>query len=966
MEKIDKGLIVQSLDKAMLATDLSDSDKKVLAIVKNAFTSGITETRTPLVNEEETIKRISYVFNDINAIPENERIDYEVLANYDTLDIVLIGKDNEQFSIKETITNSVIDKLNGDHLKLKNQHALATEENSGFMSATDKVLLKVCSDTVNELYSIINGTKESEPFTLGNVSYLIEKDNTLKVSSRIENGNFIIPLDGEINIGNRPEKAFINAGKNGGYRDDLVAIQIHADSYEYSYFDNIIFGNDEVIIATQSYKYDNVRHIYCDENKTIQIIPVFLIRRRNNELINNNNIMGKLDNTSLSSVEIFEIYRAKLKEITKQKLLMDAITDIKNKENNVLTDDIIFSTNLEPKTPKDYKLFIPLNGNEMDFDKNFSLNKGCSFTNSPYGEMMKSAIRLGNAITFRTGDKLRVDFLLKLTGKKTYAQSILKLKTSLMIDRVNIQYLDNKKLRFEINGAKYDIELDKNVDYHNISFMIADHLAYIFSNNIIKQTIKLPETYKVNDITNVSVASSTVPIGNIIISEDISFINPDVTKHSKLLERFNALTAKDTLNSKTLTFKFGDYALDQDVKCEFKIQNKDKLTAGDTINIFFDNDLVDYYYDGFVIDRISSNRVSLIGKHNFKVNDIVKITKNNINLEQVYTIIDVIDSFILLDKPIPTEFKGFKMVDIFSALIFEATTNGKILPTCARDSYVSIFIKEDLPLDSVFTIKMVEKIGKSDILEQIDRIDSVILNGDNVVSKRTDDKISDIDLGRLNIYFKGEKLTGDFTNGVVIEDSKLNNIILDTNIDIKDLFANFSMRMIDEVLDFENGFIELAVGKGNVLKINGNVVPNSGDGMNKIPINFSDFNIVNSELRLKITISKTQDEPLYVYINKFNINIKFKKGDVYTTMDNTGSRIVNFLLANKNGIFNNIEQKLDIIVREKADRYSIESISKPISEIIDGYRLVSSVENIMKVEQCSTGRIYDLKHNYII
>ena len=169
-------------------------------------------------------RRMVYKLSDINALNKEDLFEYELLMDRTKNDLIIVNPDKSTFSFKDYIADITKDFLTTNHTKLTNQHPIATKNINGFLSKEDKVKLDNAIISINQLMEFMSTSLKTGSFTLDDsFSYeIIEKG--IKLSGIIRNNNISISLDENkiIDIGERPDKSFVNANNKIGYRDDLI------------------------------------------------------------------------------------------------------------------------------------------------------------------------------------------------------------------------------------------------------------------------------------------------------------------------------------------------------------------------------------------------------------------------------------------------------------------------------------------------------------------------------------------------------------------------------------------------------------------------------------------------------------------------------------------------------------------------------------------------------------------------
>ena len=942
--------------------------------IKSTITSNNTGKINTQMSKTTDKKRMAYVLNDINAIDTSSLVPYEILMDYAKNDLVMIKSDGTVMSILEYINGALNMKLDDTHLTLPNQHKIATLEESGFMSNEDKILLGAINDEVSDIQKLIANNKVNEPFVSSNISYILEGNIIKFTGGMIENGIFLTPMVGQIDMGIRPSSDSINSYGKQGYVDSMLVMEsrsLNTPLMIKKYDDVLISPDDSTLIYKEStYIYDSLTHVYRDGVSDLFIVPVLLISRRNDDYITAGNPMGKLSDLSLSHEEIRMIGRVNMPNITPQALLISRISEIKNDihhSNNIkiLSSNIVREIDVESDI-----LYVPLSGDDTCKVTGFALNKECSYTNSPYGEMMKRANALGDVMTITPNDCFTLNFIIKKDAIGIKSGSIIKLKDSIMRDKIDITYNTNNTIcvtliHTGVVDIKHTIELSGGIiDDIRITFDEYNELQVFVNNEYATSESGIP--FNANSIYNVLISSIDVPIGNIILSKDLSYINPNVAGDTSLLETFTALTTNTKKLSKNISVKYGDILDDKDITFKFELRDSTKISTGDLLNIYFDNDIADMYNgDMSKMVYVTGNMCGLNDAGLFDVGDTIKIIGPKFeNINNRYTITSKLDNNITLDKIIDSDFIGYNVVNILDANTVTVNSGDINMPVVINDHSAKVIISRDMPIDSIFNISMVESTIPSNIVSDINSINTVKFDNRIYITSSTEKSISNISLSMVQKRYNGEYISGNTVNGVLVgAPDNSNSIDFELVINTNDYIRNVDMIHLSDIIDIF-GRLDLTAGNHKIM-VNGTDLAgiSNVNQVGSTPIDLSMFKVDGPNLILTITAIRSDKTKLYVYIKDMQLEM-ISKLDLFAIKD--GKRIIQFVGISDTGIYSNSDMRMDIITDGRMDSYVVFTGDYiTISEEIDGYKLILDECGLLKVLEVNNSKLYDFGYKYI-
>lgn len=924
----------------------------------------------------ESTKRIAYVLKDINTINEVDLKPNEILIDNENDDFVFITKSGKPIKVKGYITDVIENLLTKNHMTESNQHTIANYNFSGFMAPEDKILLDLLKQSVVEFDDMLQNNIMNSKILINKFDYNIS-DRNMDMFVLLDNAGHMSSLTGKINLGDRPNRGFVNIQGATGYRNDIIFIECGPEKQaELKIEFDIIYSDDMIKIGDKTYNYDKDRAVYNIDGINV-ICPIILIRRRNDQLVSEININGRYSNNYISQEELFDISRNNLPNISYDRVLEifrekldNGITYSLTENTKIIKSNIPYNT--DPATTLSY---VSFNNNDIEKVSGLPLDKNCTFKSSPFGAMMVYSEKEGNAVSVNNnGDEFKIDMLIDIGNiSNVNKQSIISLYNPLLSDPIfKFNYDGAESFSVEYNNYtnRFNVSELNNITnrYIFVTILIARHNISVILNNKIVALMNID--VDLYNIGSFKINATTIPLGNVVVSNAVdSLDNPYVNDNVILLEKFDIATRENILEYKEVQFTPKNLV---DISEDFTISiyndgvKSNQIKQNSLIELNFNKELVYMINPISKIKNINGNVLLLENDHyntienlnKFKIGDNIMISKDDKGIESryIYEIILIEDNKIIIDKPLDGSFIGYYVSNMEDTNYIQLidSTQTVIGNVGIRNNTVKIISKRNYTSDSPFKLSYICKKPKSEIIECIKDIESVTFN-DTKLESVSSKLIKTVGLSETSIMFNNNNVpkTG---NSVAIY-----NEPSDINLSIKyDLINTINQRSYTSLNNILDVSCNMSIYTDTPLYINDKFVY-LDEYIREItvPVTISRDGIV------EINIIGNEDGMKTCVISELKLDIKFKDGfnKIFVRKDLKG-KVLDYLLKCNDGLFSNISP-ISMTITQKEDVYEYGRTLVYLTDVIDGFRVVSD-NNIIKVQQIDNNKIYRLDKYYIV
>ena len=718
-------------------------------------------------------------------------------------------------------------------------------------------------------------------------------------------------------------------------------------------------------------KYNNNRHTYLIDDS--EIVPLLKIRRRNKDLISSSNILGKLtdSNYPILNKEIIDISRRQVGTHSLEHLLEKSIKNI-NKNSGTRIHSKILKTNLDYNIDPQAFCYISFNNNDLCEITNQLLNKENMYKRSPFGYMLRKSRTVGNLISFAKTTDFVMEFLFDsncLNQTNIQNNSIILMQDSALNNTIIISGdIDNKSII--ISGYKdgefvYDLletEIDTNDRYHFIKFIINDGIASLY----VDENLKDKSIIDSKESQFIQVCSTDFSIGNVMLTKNKDYKNELINKNTYLIE--NNITNKDKFTLINHKEKFNYYTnLSDNFNVKFSLVNKEKISKNDAMYIYFNNEIIDFPIDtGCKITMISGNKITINTDISyFNIGDTIKITSGIDNIENRYTIIDIVDSIIYLDQIIKSKYIGYSFTKFELTNPAIVTINGIEANHMIRgDYYIKVLFDEEYSLDGTeFEIQYIEKVSEDNTIDRISDLDSALF-GDKF-SVNNSNVLCDIPKHNMSMYLNENILTiSDKSKPLVMVG---NDIEFKLRFNIKDFISLYEDK--NTILNSLKILLTLQLSAGsNDVEINGITTNTQGY---IIPYKLTNETLeIDDDFNVTVTIKTTKGTKNGKLIIS-DINCICYLDDLNTfSIINESGKVTDFAIISDEKVFISSGSQIEIYAEEVEDNYILldtnELENKMITNITDGGYSLINLNNLIRLVHNSDGKCYYIDHFYIV
>lgn len=826
---------------------------------------------------DNTFKRFSYVIQDINVVKKNDKLKaHEILLDYDIDDFIIIKTDLSEWSLLNFIKESTKSKLSNDHLKQSEAHRVVSDKNNGFMSSKQLSVLEDNTDVIKEIKDNLLITENLSDTVIKKTKFDLNSDNELSIYLEIYNGVFIYKMNKAVPILDRPDKEFINIANKKGIRYDLISLIDNDGIFDLVYTENIDILDNQILIESNKYQLIN-NYIETD---TMRLFPVYIIERRNMNIINDQNINGYISNN----------------------LLIDDVQRFSIKYNE---DTVAFKTSVKEPNETSIISYVSFNGTTIDSKLNQTLNKTVSYKKSPFGLMMMSAINEGTMIGFNKQRQLVCEFLIDRNFISN--ETLITMFDTQIREKIKINIVDDEYIQIVETESKQNMKYKLlNDEYIFIKIIFNGPLGLIqLSQNSI-ECGSLNSDLDITELRKYQINSFKTSIGQFKLLNDVTYKNN--------LLNYRMFDKSEYYGEKLIIDRDLDFSLSK-LNNYFSIimnnSNADKLLVGEKISLNFSNNISDMPDKCFSISDYSGNKIT-VKENNFNISDIISIENEDGNIFNTEIIAKNNDDLYIEKIP------EFNMLNCLiyniltdSSYFILNTKNLRLNNIKKSDSNIyDINIKNELSLTEDLNIKFKEIYDYSNILKD-KNIKSVLFN--NNIADKSD----------LNLNFSKADLTINY-NSNRINNNELktkNNIFVDDKIDLEiqiDLNDYFCLEKIDKtLLEKElniNAEIEMSSGS-NKLYLNGNVF-NRGNIISKYKLSNSDLSI-NKDGKLSIIIKTEKDiKGGKLLLGDISIDLSFGENS-FIIKEN--DKVTDFLILKNGNMYLNTDKECTIITKKEVE-----------------------------------------------
>ena len=894
------------------------------------------------------VKRLAYVLNDINSISESELQAYELLLDYDKNDLIFIKGDKTKFSLKSFIKESTKNFLSTNHTKTSNQHSIATEESSGFMSAEDKTNLDLALEKLERIYgSVENG---SDPYIIESNEYIIQDDKLMLPNTKI-NFNEIIYMPGAcvIGIGERPEYDFVNAYDKMSYRDDFIYFNPRTNNIDIMF--NIAYYDDHIEHEGVTY-YINKRQAYQYNND--ELVPLYKIRRRNKEYISETNILGKLSYENLSNSELTDIGRYKVPYSESMDHLLEKTLNNNGVNLSNKTHSKILISNIKREITDDMLHYFPLNNDSIDRITNQDLGKNIIYKKSPFGNMMRTSSNIGNYITMDDITNFTIDFLIDTTILDD--DEVLSLLTDTM-NKKFVVYIKDRALSVNYNGSTIDVQFDKVRKYQTVKLIKTNSMLRVYINETYINYISIDNnvTFKFFHLSAINTA-----IGELVISNNEVYINPYINSNVYLCDSF--VTTKD---NPILINRKEQFYLDDTKKEGFvaKFANENVINKGDIIKLYFNKETIDLPIRHTTITSIAGNKIALSDTGiTFQIGDLVKIYNDEYDLlNETFKIVNKSFGdngvvYFYLDKCLSSKNVGYKITNANLCAPNGLSYQGEAIENIIKNGYTLNFIAKEA-YDKPIDVNYIEKIESDNSLFNINKVNSVKFDNNYI----TNESNNILELANTDITYTYKDTLISNTQKrkpiVIIND----DITLNLTFNLKDFIT--CANDISSILKTLNLDTTLSISGGsNDVFINDKKINTKGKVIDII-LSKDDL-IIDDDYNVNIVI-KTASDAKKGKLILTDARVKFSfECDYQFSIKNGIGQVTDYAVISDNMLFLNTMAETKIFIEERQDNYFIVDNYTPLTKNYNGYVLGLVNGNIFIVHT-SDNKAYYLDKYYV-
>ena len=926
-------------------------------------------------------KRFAYVLKDVNSLNTQELIPNEILLDYDNIDLVIVDKLGKTFSFKKYILGELKTKLSVDHSSLSNQHAIVNIDDMlpGFMAPSDLITLKNLDTMIKEYSQMLDNNRMNSKFNVVRLEYAVNK-RILDISCVFNNAGALINVDGNIDMFERPIRGFINIDNTAGYRYDLVYVEVTPDECVMKFLSNVIYSDDKIITSDAELMYDVDRGVYNIDGVS-SLIPVLLIERRNDEIVSEYNIHGKYSENYISKEEITDISRRSLPNVSYGRII-ETMSDVLDKNMSYGGDTTkIIKSNLSYEIGDDAITFIPFNGDDADTISGSILNKKCVFKVSPFGKMMLYSNSEGDAISLNhSNSDFKIDMILDICGyRNIFKQKMFTIYNALVSEPIlEFSYLGNGKFKIEYTKDKvfntFDITgIDETYNrYTSVVIHVTKYSVDVLLNGKVVSSIST--TIDIYSMANFKINDISFPIGSVLISNNtMDLSNAYINDNVILMEKFDIASKETIMEHKSVYFTPKNASIISDAKVTIYTDGvqSDQIKEGSLIEFDFNKELMYGInpishiigIDGNKITLFNDKFVNLCDSGIFNKGDSIIISKdiNGVMTRLIFEILYMVEDSLILDGDVDILCMDYHVSNMCNTNYIKLTDSGSnsIGSIGIRDNKVKVISRRAYSSSSIFKLEYIEKKQSSDIIDCIKDIENVSFN--NVkVEAMVDNIIKEVKMIDMTMVLDGDRIPKAPKNIAVFNNNDIN---MGLTYDISKCINEISKTMLDNVIDITCSII-IANGN-NVLHVNGEMIQNDNSMRRiNIPVEYDSSGII----RLDILSEKADivNEINKIVIENISIIIKFKERfkKVFIGRDVSG-KVINYLLLSESGIFSNVSP-LTMAISAKIDSFEINKNVVYLSEVINGYRMIMDNNNIVKLLQVDSGKIYRLEKYYIL
>lgn len=925
-------------------------------------------------------KRFAYKLNDVNSIPSDSLVPREILLDYSNNDIIIINDDGSKSSLLATIEDMLKNYLPKNHIESDGGHDIVDKDNNGFMTSEMLEELNNNCDLSDNIFNTILGTIENSEVNVEKIDYnlissLEDGDvyNSIDLSVILNHEGFKTTLNNiNINLIERPTRDYINLSKNTGIRQDVLLLKILKKSIGYEptlltdviYSDNTIIINDSDVLIYDKYKYIYTIMNGDDEEK---YIPLLLFNRKNNDFISIDNPNGKLTDSFIDSEEIIDISRHRINDISLQKFLKSNIEDIQN--GSLYSDESLctLQTNLDYENLNSGLLFVPFNKNDNDYLSNQSLSKNSFYKRSPYGYMLSGSADIGNYISFNEVYDFVLDFIIDTYSvtNNICNECIIKLTDSLLNSLFEIKVVKDGIISINDNDVILPDDQFVSINIRKIS-------KYIFVYLNTKYYGKF-ETSVSGNIRMLSVPTTHVSIGRLLLTSDTEYINNTISNTNYLIEPINNTSNNDIIVYHKETISVANPNSENVYGAFNLLSQNDKISIGDSVYVAFNNEITDIEFIYPVkIKNINGNKIIIDAEADeyntilensyikFKIGDDVKL--------QNYKVIGIRDigseREIIVDNKIPyeynTELTTINNIEYSKPIKVYNGTN-ELSNIITDTDYFKIVFTEEMPLDTEFTIEFLEVISTNkNIMNGVTDILSADINN-NRTKKISSNLLKSAIMGTINFSIDGNDL-GFINEPIFIKNNK--GFTLNCDIDLTKLIpVNIPIEILQKIINV-NVDIEASAISGSI-KISDCSNLNREEYIltnNIVAIHNSSIVSIDENLIAHFSLTPLDSDSLF--IKNITVNITHIGNESYQLY--TDDKITDFIITGDVIIVNSTKPTTLYTIKSSNKIYANDNKFEQITEDIDGYVLTRDTNNILCIKDINTNRVYYPCNKYII
>lgn len=594
--------------------------------------------------------RTSLILNDVNEV-NGEYKPKEMLVDYnDGFNIYFIDEEGNKYSPTLYNKNFAM-KLIKSHMISNNQHTVADEINSGFMSSDDRrMLIKL-----EELYDYIieNPFKEIE----GNIDgYVINKEDCIY---KIE-GNSIVFNRLSFKYNNYPftiEDVTIDVGE----RTEERAIS-------YIYLDNNINVKN-----IGKLKFDIQIKITTDEEIIKDKKVIMVIDRFNNKPFTTMNPYGYIGEANeLNNVEIISMI---------------------DKSSNRETHNLHFGINRYPITENTLVMIDVVDYELKDIITNTNLDKNSTFKLAPVGLIQATSETKGINIPISfDSETFTLEFMLfDDKNPNIVNEPIISIKDKEYNTLFDIKSIskstdepESKSIHIQYNEDLKLTDIISGFNLYKIVYNEGNISVYINDNLVLEGVFRLP----VNNANFLELSAQNTPIGDLRLSKinleenltPLDIVNNKGSLHPLLTRGYRKISNESSHIFNSIKVNYQDLGL---------IKSPDTNNAWhvkDSILLYKNEDeIITGIYNSkdrqaTVTGIKSKNSLYLDNIDNIRLYDSIRIIKFNKNLSKIFKIVNIDES----DKSIQvveTIDNDIKYVNIDGSYIYANIFNSDVIPS---------------------------------------------------------------------------------------------------------------------------------------------------------------------------------------------------------------------------------------------------------------------------------------------